>query len=369
MKGKKTKAKRVYILGEARGMNRVQTVAKMLLDDRHHYKMYYDTVFYSNHVLRYLKSLLINPFVILRSNIVFVNTLNVDINIFYEMIWARIFRKKLIVDFYVSVYDTVVLDRKWFKEGSFFAWLARLCDKLFLCLGTHIIFVSKTYGEYSVRLAKIKKKLNTQVMPLGIDERLTVHSGFMYGERETLNICWWGSYQPLHGLETVIKAAALVKQDGWPVKWFFFGNDEQKGKEYAKMIEELEVSDICEISNDYTFANGKLTEFLLQYCDVALGQLGNTGKAEVMTNKFIEACSMNCTVIVGDYADVIESFGNDSVYACARTPEAIAATVARIYGEEKAVLLGRAEKTHAIYEEKFSTQIYVDNMKALLSRI
>ena len=359
---------KVYILGEARGAHRIQNFVKMLLDDRKHYKVYYDSLFYSNRLFRYLKSLIINPFVILRSDVVYVCTLNVDINIFYELIWAKILRKKVLVDFYVSVFDTVVLDRKWFKEGGIMAKLAILCDKLFLALSNKCIFFFFFEKKHYMDIVGFKGKLDPVIIPLGTPEKPIVKKGFLSNKRNTLNICWWGSYQPLHGLENVLQAARLLKLENLPIRWFFCGNDAEKEKCYINIAAENDVSDICMFSTEYTFNNGRLQKFLQENCDIALGAFGTSEKAKVITNKFVEACSMKCIALTRNSENVREFFG-DSVFMSDTDPESIAKKIHEIYCCDKNLLIEKAEKAYSYYLQTFTVEKMQRKMKQILEQL
>jgi len=360
---------KVYILGEARGAHRIQGFIKLLLDDRKNYKVYYDSLFYSNRLLRYLKSLLINPLVILRSDVVYVCTLNVDVNIFYELLWAKLLRKKVIVDFYVSVFDTVVLDRKWFKEGGVMAKLALLCDKMFLFLSDKCVFTGETEEKYWLKTVGYKGKLDSICIPLGIPERPRVKGKFINGERESMNICWWGSYQPLHGLENILQAVRILKDQDLPVHCFFFGNNIEKERYYLNIAKENGVAEMCMFSCDYTFANDKLPRFLEENCDIALGQFGTSEKAKLgPSNKVLEACSMRCVVLTKSCEGMNKFFG-DSVFVSESTPEDIAQKILEIYYSDKEVLKKKAEQAYSCYLQTFTVEKMTQRMKNLINQI
>lgn len=359
---------KVYILGEARGVHRIQNFIKMLLDDRKKYKVYYDSLFYCNPFLRYLKSLFINPFVILRCDVVYVCTLNVDINVFYELIWAKIFRKKVLVDFYVSVFDTVVLDRKWFKEGGIMAKLAILCDKFFLAASNKCLFTLERTNKYYLEIIGYKGILDSTVIPVGYPERAMRTSKFLSGERDTMQICWWGSYQPLHGLENVLQAARLVKEEKLPIQWFFFGNDSEKEKQYISIAKENGVLDICTFTTEYTFSNGKLQPFLEENCDVALGAFGTSEKAKLLTNKFFEACSMKRIVLTENCEDGENLFG-DSIFMSDTDPASIAKAIHKIYFSDKEVLIEKTEEAYARYTQTFTVEKMIQKMRQTLDAL
>lgn len=350
---------KAYILGEARGSYRIQTFIKLLLDDRQKYKVYYDSILYSCRPVRYLKSLFLNPFIILLSDIVYVNTMNVDANIIYELIWAKLFRKKVIVDYYVSVYDTVVLDRKWFGKNSLLAKMALAVDHFFVRCGDVLFFLNKSEKDYYLRVSGIKNVSERKccIIPVGVEKRAQVKNRFVNGESDILNICWWGSYQPLHGLEKIIKAAEIIKQKNLKVRWYFFGNDEKKCLKYKNLAEKLGLEDVCTFRNDYTFANGKLEPFLTENCDLALSIFGDSEKSKtVLPNKTLDGCAMHCLVLSGNSGGTSEYFDNTSLFLCERTAESIADKVEEIYHTDKDKLKKRIEKAYSIFEKDFSIE-------------
>lgn len=360
----------VYILGEARGSYRVQSFIKLLLDNRKKYKVYYDSVFYRNPLTRYLKSLIINPFVILFSNLVYVNTLNVDLNIFYELLWARLLGKKILVDYYVSVYDTVVLDRKWFGEGSLMAKLAKLLDRFFFAVATRVAILTEEERSYYLSLAGTEKYLSkTLILPLGIERREKVSCTGAAEEGKPLSVCWWGSYQPLHGLDKLLDAAQILKQKAVPVHFTFFGNDEKKGAVYADKIKAAGLDDICELRDDCTFANGKLEACLNEQCELALGAFGDSEKARtVLINKALEACTMGCLVLTGRSKAMEHYFGNGdtSVYFCEGDGQAIAESIAQICASDAAERERRIRKTEEIFRENFEIKDMLSHFEALI---
>ena len=362
---------KVYILGEARGSYRIQTFIKLLLDDRQKYKVYYDSILYSCRPVRYLKSFFLNPATILFSDIVYINTMNVDVNILYELIWAKLFRKKVIVDFYVSVYDTVVLDRQWFRKGSLLAKTAGLIDKYFIKCADAILFLNKSEKEYYLRVSGIKNvsEKKCHIIPVGVDRRTPVKNRFVNGESNTLNVCWWGSYQPLHGLEKIIKAADIIKKKNLDVRWYFFGNDEKKSLTYKNMAEDLGLGDICTIRNDYTFSNGKLESFLTEKCDLALSIFGDSEKSKtVLPNKTLDGCAMRCLVLSGKSGGTSEYFDDSSLFLCDRTAESIADKIEEIYFADKDQLKKKIEKAYSIFEKEFSTEALMKKYQGLIER-
>lgn len=358
--------KKVYILGESRGAYRTQNLIKYFLDRQGQYKLYYNSYNIKNPVVRYLKSLLLNWTIIVRTDIIYVSTLNVDINIFWELLLGKILRKKIIIDYYVSVYDTVVLDRKWFKKTSLLAKVAIYMDRFFLKVGTKIIFLNQTEKKRYCELASIDSNAEKyRIVPLCVEKMGTVNSKFVYEEKEKLDICWWGSYLPLHGLDNIINAAKKLKEKGYFITWYFFGNSQKKGAPYEKMAIDLGLEKECIFINDYTFKNGKLMKFLIENCDLALGNFGTSEKSKnVLINKILDASAMQVNLVTCYSQAVMEFFNeNQDIFMCDSTADGIVEIVQTIYTTDKKLLKQRIEHAYNIYENVFSVNSFLNKME------
>lgn len=360
--------KKVYILGEARGAYRTQNLVKFFLDRQSEYKICYNTFQVNNLVLRYLKSIFVNFWTILQSDIIYVSTLNVDVNIFWELFLAKIFRKHIIIDYYVSVFDTVVLDRKWFKENSILAKVAIKMDRFFIKVGSNVIFLNKTEKNRYCKLASIVSEQDKfKIIPLCVDEVKEIKSGFVYGEKEKLTICWWGSYLPLHGVNNLLEAASILQRKNINVEWYFFGNSKEKGAPYRKQAEDLHL-DNCVFIDDYTFKNGKLLSFLKKNCDLALGNFGESEKSKnVLINKILDASAMKVNLLTG-YSNAVSEFfdGDENIFMCESNPENISKKIEEIFYTDKKNLMKRIVNSYQIYLKTFSVNAYVSCIEELL---
>ena len=66
-------------------------------------------------------------------------------------IWNFKFKKKKItIDFFISMYDTLVFDRKKIKENSIFSKILKAIDKRTILLSDYIISDTKEHGKYFI---------------------------------------------------------------------------------------------------------------------------------------------------------------------------------------------------------------------------
>ena len=361
---------KIYVLGEAKGAYRTQNIIKYILDRQNDYKLLYNSFYANNIVLRYLRSVLFGFFTALSANIVYVTTLNVDINIIWELIWAKVLRKRIIIDYYVSVYDTVVTDRKWFREKSLMSRVARLIDKFYLWVGTDIIFLNKTeQNRYSTFVGMPKDMNKFHIIPLCTEKNGEVKSKFLYENNSEINICWWGSYLPLHGLENLFEAMKILKESGVNIHWYFFGNDSKRGKKYRDLVETLELDNYT-FRDDATFNNGVLSKFLEENCDLALGNFGDSEKSRnVLINKILDAAAMKVNLLTCYSEAVMEYFDEEkNLFMCECNGESIATAIVKFIDSSKEDLKERIDNAYDVYEKNFSVDSFLDNFAKLLRK-
>src|SRR3989344_8430247 len=119
---------------------------------------------------------------------------------------CKLYRKKLILDLFVSEYDSVILDRKAFSTRSWQAkkywlmdWLAcTLADILLLETDAHINFFSATF--------KIKRSKFRRLI-ISADETIFKPSPIPLPPHDTFVVHFHGSYAPVQGVTYIIDAA------------------------------------------------------------------------------------------------------------------------------------------------------------------
>jgi len=249
-------------------------------------------------------------------------------------IWAsKIFSKKLVVEIYISLYDTLVRDRKLIRDGSRKAKVALNRDRLALTQPDYIIHTS------SHELVHWEKLLGTSVdlrkvfvAPLCSVYPVTLRRSFM--QDSSLNICWWGTFIPLHGLDNILQAMRILQEAKLKFTCSLFGVDNSFFSIYADKIKQNKLEDHVFLRKDLSFSNGSLPQYLIDNCDLALGIFGNTDKAyNAVPNKLIEALSMGIPTLTMSSPALREFFNPENdFWACEPAPESIAASILTIAG-------------------------------------
>ena len=122
-------------------------------------------------------------------------------------VWAFKFKKNyLVIDFFISMYDTLVFDRKKFKEKSFIAKLLKWIDTKTLLSADHIICDTRAHGRYFVEEFGADNK---KIEALYLEADKTIYCPKEEKRPEKLKdkfiVLYFGSILPLQGIDVILK--------------------------------------------------------------------------------------------------------------------------------------------------------------------
>ena len=144
------------------------------------------------------------------------------------MLAARLLiRSPILFDAFLSTYETLVVERRIFKPGSPGARLALWLDQAACSAAGRVLLDTQADVDFfHAQLGVPREKLRR--LFVGCDERL-------YYPRPELEpvpgrVLFWGTYLPLQGFDTVIRAAALL-QDKPQISFRLIGG----GREFPKI--------------------------------------------------------------------------------------------------------------------------------------
>jgi glycosyltransferase involved in cell wall biosynthesis len=266
---------------------------------------------------------------------------------------SRIRGVPLVFDAFLSLYDSLVLDRGSLREGSFkarlLAWIDRsscgLADRVLLDTEAHVRFFCEQFGLPREKF---------WVLPIGADDTIFRPAPLRARNGHPLTILHFGRYIPLHGLETVVRAAALMERSDTPCRFLLVGDGEERPKIEA-LARELGIRSI-------EFRDAQAPQLLAQTLlesDVCLGIFGTSQKASrVVPNKVYEAMAVGRPIVTGDSPAAREVLkdGIDCVFCERGNPASLAEAIRRIQDDSK---LARrvAEEGRRCYERIASPQV------------
>lgn len=249
-------------------------------------------------------------------------------------IWAaKLFNKKLVVEMYISLYDTLARDRKRIENLSKEAKLLMEKDILALTKSDYIIHTTSQELTYWEKILDINIDRNkVLIAPNCNASTLVLRKSFM--QDGVLRICWWGSFIPLHGLDNILQAMKILQKREVQFTCNLFGVDNYSFPKYAEKIQLAQFEHHVFLRKDLSFSDGSLPNYLVDNCDLALGVFGNTDKAyHAVPNKLIEALAMRIPTLTMNSPALREFFNPETdLWTCEPSPESIAESILRIAG-------------------------------------
>jgi len=268
----------------------------------------------------------------------------------------------LVFDAFLSLYDSLVLDRGVVASGGakarFLAWVdrtsCRLAGRVLLDTRTHAEFFSESFG-----LSREK----VWVLPIGADDRVFHPLPPAASNGHPYTVLHYGRYIPLHGLETVVGAAQLLEESGEACRFVLVGDGDERGK-IETLARQRGVRSI-------EFRGAEAPDRLagtIRESDLCLGIFGVTGKAaRVIPNKVYEAMAAGKPVITGDSPAARELLrdGEDCLLCERGDPRALAAAIRRLRSDRD---LSRrlAEGGRRRFEEKAAPAVIGRNLRERL---
>ena len=218
--------------------------------------------------------------------------------------WARLRRKPVYLDAFLSLYDTVVLDRRRLSAGSWAAralwgleWLAcRAADRVFLDTASH----ARAFEEM-FRLAP------GSVASVWVGAEDLFHRSAGRDRRggdadAALEVLFYGQFIPLHGIDTIVEAAALLEAQGERVRWRIVG----RGQEAPRIDARIRELGLRSIQREDWVSYEQLPAAIRQ-ADLCLGVFGRSGKASrVIPNKVFQILAAGRPLVTADTPGVRE---------------------------------------------------------------
>lgn len=143
--------------------------------------------------------------------------------------------KVIIIDFFISVYDTLINDRKKFKDKGIIAKLCHYIDSITLKWSSHVITDTNADARYFIEEFQSD---NSKFETLYLEADKSIYYPREQHKREDLKdkfvVLYFGSILPLQGVDVVLDAVKLLKNE----KNIFFQIIGPIPKKYSKPVQE-----------------------------------------------------------------------------------------------------------------------------------
>lgn len=209
---------------------------------------------------------------------------------------ARATGRPVVFNPLVTLSDTIVEDRRLVAKRSPAAAIIRRIDRWSLRLADLVLVDTPENARYVTELAG-QGDLETFVIPVGVDPTIYYPAPDAgRRERRELDVLFYGTFIPLHGVATIIQAAALLYLSRPDIRFELIGG----GQQYDAARE---------LADSLNATNIRWTDWLpysglgrrLREADVALGIFDGGEKASrVIPNKVHQALACGIPVVTRD---------------------------------------------------------------------
>ena len=277
-------------------------------------------------------------------------------------------RTPVIFDIFFSRYDAAVHDRATERPRSPRAWALRLAERAGM-QAAHVVLADTATHAAFYRSAFSLRRTRFEVVPVGADERLfqpAEERDHPPDERraEVAHVGFWGTYIPLHGVPTIVEAAALLRNE--PIRFELVGRG-QTFAETARMVRRLDLPNLRLLP---PMPLVEVARFARR-CDIALGIFGDTPKASrVIPHKVFQAMLSGRPVITRDSPAARELFrhGEHLLLVPPADPKALADAILRLRNDPPLRhRLGRAAHRHV--SEHFTAGPIGERLTSILRRL
>lgn len=242
--------------------------------------------------------------------------------------WWR--RKPMALDILMSLHliaEERGLTQKSPVTGRLIFWL----EKFGLKLPDLLIADTAEYQNYYTQKYNLAPERFHRV-PLGVDDRLFYPRPDLQPPADCFRIIYYGTFIPLHGVETIIQAAALL-QDHRHIRFDFYGDGQERpqAEELARRLGLNNVHFCGWLDKE------KLPEEIAR-SHVCLGVFGTTRQSRcTIQNKIWEGMMMQRPVITGDAETIrAELAHKEHVYLVERAnPQALAAAILELEANQQ----------------------------------
>jgi glycosyltransferase involved in cell wall biosynthesis len=282
------------------------------------------------------------------------------------LILKRLYNIPIIVDFYISLYDTRVRDRKVVAENSKQAKKLKALDRLLIEKSDILIHPSKHELKYIADLVGANLDFaKVKILPLITEKKPLANP--IAAPDGVFRLCWWGTYIPIHGLDKIIATLDILNHRGFKFRLDIFGVPGVGDDFYKQMAKEMNLwSEVC-FHEKETFANGQLQNYLTHYCDLALGIFGDSDKAKnAVANKVIDALAMQLPILTMESLALWEFFQPGEIFTCANSPESIADKIVEI-AADPVKRIAQAKAGYTRYLETFTEEQYAKSIASLVT--
>lgn len=284
----------------------------------------------------------------------------------HEIYWPLRFlvgKKPIVIDALMSPYASLTQEEKFGLPGKLAGYLWRFIEESLL--NNADLVLTDTYqhvGFYIDEFSLAPEKL--VALPVGADESLSNHIKKQLHNNTRLNVLFYGSFLPLHGIDVILEAAARVRD--LPFYFEFIGGNKNQIEKLKSTCEQLGVT---QYTHSPWIPYEELINSKIPSADLCLGgPFGGTEQGKrVITGKTSQCLALGKPTIIGK---IDEDIGLQDKINCLlvpqRDPAALAEALRWAYDQRNELSnIGALGKS--LYLEKLSISVIRQRLIGALS--
>jgi glycosyltransferase involved in cell wall biosynthesis len=213
------------------------------------------------------------------------------------LLWpfARLRGKPVIWDAFLSLYSTIVEDRKLISRWNPLAIAIYIWEWLACRAANRIILDTKSHADYFIQKYGLKKS-RVKAIFVGAEDTAFTPAAAAAQSTHSVSVLFYGQFIPLHGIQTIVEAARLTRDE--EINWTLIG----KGQEAARIKTMIDDGPTCRITWIEWAPYEQLREWI-QKADICLGIFGTSDKAaRVIPNKVFQVLLCGKPLVTRDSA-------------------------------------------------------------------
>jgi glycosyltransferase involved in cell wall biosynthesis len=231
------------------------------------------------------------------------------IDVFLISIFARLRRVPVVWDLFISVYDTVVMDRHLLVPNSILARLLWVIEWLAIRVVRLVFMDTRTHARRLEKLFHMPYASCGSVWVGAEIERFAEKSELKNDEpnqdrKRTLQVLFYGQFIPLHGTRHIVEAARLLRDA--PIDWVLIGQGQEETL-IRKMLEKEPLPRVRWIE----WVDYDDLKYWIARSDICLGIFGKSDKAaSVIPNKVFQIVAAQKPLVTRDSFAIRELLSN-----------------------------------------------------------
>jgi glycosyltransferase involved in cell wall biosynthesis len=286
------------------------------------------------------------------------------VDVFIAYLVAKFFRKKLIFNPIFIVYVSLSDEMKMLKKKSLMGYVIMKCESLVYSLCDMVFADTPDQIKVFEKVFKISKE-KLRVLPIGADNKGYVFSKYKNANGRKVNVVYYGLYSPIHGVNTIIDAANILKNNK-DVSFTMIGYGVDYDSNY-KRAQELGLKNITFYPD---IREGKHLK-LVQCADIFLGFLQKHPSVErIIPNKVYQGLALGRAVVTAE-SKVIRGVFTDrkNIYLCKPdNPKALVKAILHLKNNPK-LRSEIAKNGYELYTQAFTPKVVGKKFSGYVSEL